>query len=138
MNHEDIANYANDNTLYISGKNMDEVFRFLKESPLVIFKWASDNQLQENASNCHVPLSTNEHVQVKIDTAQIENSSSEKLLGVTIDAKLSFEKHIEQIYPKSRAKLKALARIAPYMNIKKRKVLMKALFMAQFSYCPLI
>ena len=69
MNHEDIANYANDNTLYISGKNMDEVFRFLKESPLVIFKWASDNQFQENASNCHVPLSTNEHVQVKIDTA---------------------------------------------------------------------
>ena len=50
----------------------------------------------------------------------------EKLLGVTIDAKLSFEKHIEQIYAKARAKLKALARIAPFMNIKKKKVLMKA------------
>ena len=85
-----------------------------------------------------MPLSTNEHVQVKIDTSQIENSSSKKLLGVTIDAKLSFEKHIEQIYPKARAKLKALARIAPFMNFKKRKVLMKAYFMAQFSYCPLI
>ena len=41
-------------------------------------------------------LSTDEHVQVKIDTAQIENSSSEKLLVVTIDAKLSFKKNIEQ------------------------------------------
>ena len=85
-----------------------------------------------------MPLSTNEHVQVKIDTSQIENSSSKKLLGVTIDAKLSFEKHIEQIYPKARAKLKALARIAPFMNFKKRKALMKVYFMAQFSYCPLI
>ena len=47
----------------------------------------------------------------------------EKLLGVTIDAKLSFEKHIEQIYAKARAKLKALARIAPFMNIRKNKVL---------------
>ena len=56
---------------------------------------------------------------------------------MTTDAKLSFEKHIEQIYAKARAKLKALARIAPFMNIKKKKVLMKA-FMAQFSYCPLI
>ena len=56
---------------------------------------------------------------------------------MTIDAKLSFEKHIEQIYVKARTKLKALARIAPFMNIKKKKVLMKA-FMAQFSYCPLI
>ena len=44
-----------------------------------------------------MPLSTNENVQVKIDTSQIENSSSKKLLGVTIDAKLSFEKHIEHI-----------------------------------------
>ena len=66
-------------------------------------------------------LSTDEHVQVKIDTAQIENSSSEKLLVVTIDAKLSFKKNIEQIYTKARAKLKALARIAPFMNIKKKK-----------------
>ena len=43
-----------------------------------------------------------------------------------------------QIYAKARAKLKALARIANFMNIKKNKVLMKAFFMAQFSYCPLI
>ena len=83
-------------------------------------------------------LSTDEQVQVKIGTAQIENSSSKKLLGVTIDAKLCFEKYIEQIYAKARAKLKALARIAPFMNIKKKKVLMKAFFMAQFSYFPLI
>ena len=76
-------------------------------------------------------------MQVKTDTAQIENSFSKKLLGVTIDAKLSLEKHIKQIYPKARAKLKALARIAPFMNIKKKRVLMKAFFMAQFSYCPL-
>ena len=41
-------------------------------------------------------LSTDQHVQVNISAAQIENNSSEKLLSVTIelDAKLSFEKHI--------------------------------------------
>ena len=32
MNHEDIANYAGDNTPHISGKNIDEVIRFLEES----------------------------------------------------------------------------------------------------------
>ena len=79
-------------------------------------------------------LSTDEHVEVKIGAAQIENSWSEKLLGVTIDVKLSFEKHIQQIYAKIRAKLKALARMAPFRNIKKRKVLRKVFFMAQFSY----
>ena len=105
----------------VSGKNIDEVVKFLEEPSRVIFKWSSDNQFQANASKCHVLLSTDEHVQVKIGTAQIKNSSSEKLLGVTIDAKLSFEKHIEQICAKARAKLKALARIASFINIKKKK-----------------
>ena len=40
-------------------------------------------------------LSTDQHVQVNVDASQIENSSSEKLPDVTIDAKLSHEKHIE-------------------------------------------
>ena len=57
---------------------------------------------------------------------------------MTIDANLIFENYIEQIYAKARAKLKALAWIAAFMNIKKKKVLMKAFFMAQFNYCPLI
>ena len=70
-------------------------------------------------------IKTDEHVQVKISTAQIVNSSSEKLHGVTVDAKLSFLEDIEKIYAKSRAKLKALARISLFLNIKKKKVLMK-------------
>ena len=74
---------------------------------------------------------------VKIGTAQIENTQNEKLLGITIDSKLSFDKHIQQICSRASAKLKALARIAPFMNITKRKILMNAFFNAQFSYCPL-
>ena len=55
-----------------------------------------------------------------------------------MDAKLSFEKHIEQIYAKAKAKLKGLARLAPFMRGNKKKVLMKASFIAHCSYCPLI
>ena len=52
---------------------------------------------------------------------------------MTIDAKLSIGKYIEQIYAKARAKLKTLARMALFMNIQKKKVLLKAFFRAQFS-----
>ena len=38
MIHEDIANYANDNTLYVSGKHICEVVGFLEESSRIIFK----------------------------------------------------------------------------------------------------
>ena len=76
-------------------KSIAEVVRFLEESSRFFFKWFSYNQFQANANKCHVLLSTDQHVQVNIGAAQIENSSSEKLLSVTIDAKLCFEKHIE-------------------------------------------
>ena len=72
-----------------------------------------------------------------IGTAQIKNMQNEKLVGITTDSKLSFDKHIQQICSRTSAKLKALARIAPFMNITKRKILMNAFFNTQFSYCPL-
>ena len=96
-----------------------------------------DNQFQGNASKYHVLLSTDKQVHVNIGTAQIENMQNGKLLGITIDSKLSFDKHIQQICCRASAKLNALARIAPFMNIIKRKILMNASFNAQFSYCPL-
>ena len=70
MNHENIANYAEDNTHYVPGKNIDE-----RVGP-VIFKWFSDNKFQENASKCHVLLSFDRHVQVNIGAAKTKNNSS--------------------------------------------------------------
>ena len=84
-----------------------------------------------------IKLSTDKQVQVNIGTAQIENTQNEKLLGIIIDSKLSFDKHIQQICSKASDKLKALAKIVPFMNITKRKILMNSFFNAQFSYCPL-
>ena len=50
-----------------------------------------------------------------------------KLLGVTIDNQLKFENH-----------LTALARIAPYLNEDKRKLLVKTIFLTFFNYCSLV
>ena len=100
-------------------KNIGEVVKSLEEASHVIIKWFNHNQLQGNASNCPVLLSTDQQVYVIVSTAQIKNSQYEKLLGVTFDMKLSFNTYIQQICGKATTKLKALARIAPSMNIEK-------------------
>ena len=133
----DIANYADDNAPYVSGKNIEEVVASLEDVSEFIFQWFRDNQFQGHASKCHVLLSTDKQVHVNIGTAQIENTQNEKLLGITINSKLSFDRHIQQIGSRASAKLKTLARIARFMNITKRKILLNAFFNAQFSYCPL-
>ena len=68
---------------------------------------------------------------------QIKNSQSEKLLGITINNDLKFEDHINNICKKTRAKISALSRTAPYMDLLKIKQIISAFFKSQFSYSPL-
>ena len=58
----------------------------------------------------------------------IKSSTSEKLLGVTIDNKLKFHKYVKNICQKASRKLNALARLVNYMDLPKRRILMNAFF----------
>ena len=83
-------------------------------------------------------VSTNNTVKIKIGNFDITNSKSEKLLGVKFDHKLSFDDHISKLSEKASRKIYALSRVAPYITISKRRVLMNAFFKSQFSYCPIV
>ena len=76
--------------------------------------------------------------QININCHPIKNSSKEKLLGVTIDSELKFDKHIKNICNEAGKRISALARLAPYMNETKRRLLMKTFITSYFNYCPLI
>ena len=86
-----------------------------------------------------VPLSRSNELTVKINGKEKNKNSKnkEKLLGITIDKELKFEDHVNNICRKASAKISALPRIAPYMDLPRRKQIMNALFKSQFSYGPL-
>ena len=91
-----------------------------------------------NAEKCHLLTSTSEEVSVKIENEIIKNSLQEKLLGIVVDNRLTFEPHVKNLCKKAGQKLHALARIANYMDISKKRSIMNAFILSQFSYCPLI
>ena len=68
----------------------------------------------------------------------INNSLSEKLLGITFYYKLQFNKHIEYICQRASQKINALARLAPYMGTTKKRIIMNAFFKSQFNSFPLV
>ena len=82
-------------------------------------------------------MSSNESA-VKIEDFSIKNSTEEKLLGVKFDSNLSFENRVTSLCKKASQKLHALARTSHYMDLNKRKNLMKSFITSQFSHCPLI
>ena len=83
-------------------------------------------------------LSPYKPVTIKIKESAIESSNSEKLLGVTIDNKLSFDDHITILCRKTSQKLHALSRVASYMSFDKKRILLKTFITSQFNYCPLV
>ena len=61
-----------------------------------------------------------------------------KRLGVKFDYKLTFHSHVSDLWKNASRKINALARVAPYMSISKRHILLNAFFKSQFNYCALV
>ena len=134
----DIASYADNNTPYNFDFNLDNVISNLEKSTNSLLNWFRENHMKANADKCHLLVSSDERCTAKIEDFSIKNSTKEKLLGVKFDSNLSFEGHVTSLCKKASQKLHALARISHYMDLNKRRNLMKAFITSQFSYCPLI
>ena len=65
LNNVDLASYADDNTIYTTGENIDEVIFYLQESSKKLFKWFTDNQMNTNEDKCHLIVSTTELLRSK-------------------------------------------------------------------------
>ena len=101
-------------------------------------KWFNENAVEANADNGHLLITANEERNISIGEEKIQNSKSGKLLGVTIDNKLSFTEHVHKICDKASQKLNAVARLSSFMSLEKRRLIMKAFVNSQFGYCLLI
>ena len=61
-----------------------------------------------------------------------------KLLGITIDEKLTFTKQIANVCSLANNRLTALTRIKRFLSTEQTKYLSEAYIMSAFKYCPLI
>ena len=94
--------------------------------------------MKSNNDKCHLLVTTEKSVSIIIDGSNVANKKEPKLLGIKFDSSLSFEGHITNLCKTAIQKLQALAGIVNYMDLAKRKVLMKTFLTYPFSYCALI
>ena len=128
------ANYADDNTPYITAQNIESVIQILETDSNFLFRWLSVNILIPNPPKSYLLLNRRSS---ELFGKHIFNDKREKLLGILIDNELHFNDNVTKLCSKASQKLHALSRVAYYMNIQKRRIIMKAFIQAQFGYCPL-
>ena len=73
-----------------------------------------------------------------VNTFTVDESDEMELLGLTIDKKLNFSKHIDKLYCNAQYKLDALRRIRTYLSLEKAKMLGNAFIDSQFNHASLI
>ena len=138
VRHIKITNYADENTPYLCRNNADNVINDLEYDANILINWFNNNLLKINAKISHVLMVPEKNSQpIKIGDSSISCSSEETILGILIDNKLTFDRHVEQLCKKATQKLHALKRIAQYMSIKQKKLIMNTFIKSQFSCSPL-
>ena len=129
----DIASYADDNTPHTYDSDLYTVLSKLKNCTDNLFTWFNENHMIPNDDKCHLFVTTE-----KSEGSNVRNKKEQKLIGIKFDLSLSFKGHIINLCEKAVQKLHALARIVNYMDLPKRRVLMKAFITSQIRFCPLI
>ena len=94
--------------------------------------------MKANSDKSHILWSYSEPSAALVDGSAIESNTKEILLGITIDRDLTFDEHVNILCKTACRKLNALVRLAPFMKVDKKTMIMKAFIELQFGYCPLV
>ena len=75
---------------------------------------------------------------LEIDDEIISQCHKVKLLGITLDSKLNFDKHILELYRKVSKKVSGFPGLRNYLVNRQANILYKTTVLAHLNYCPLI
>jgi hypothetical protein len=141
MGFADLFNYADDNTVSCYDKDIDTVRTSLQRVSDVMLKWFNDNYMQANPDKFQLIIFGASDVtnnSVNINGNNINAEQNVVLLGVGIDQKLNFSKHIADICKKAGRKLNVLARMANTLDTDGKMCIFQCFIMSHFNYCPLV
>ena len=124
-----IANYDADETPHTTNKHQCHQETVLKNlnKDLILYL----EQTQKNITSLLAQMK-------KAFKRKIEISSSkcEKLLGIKIDSKLTFDSHVKYLCKKASQKLDTLLRVAYQFDFNQKKLLLNTFITLQSSYIP--
>ena len=140
VSSSNLSNCTDDNTLYASGFNLEEVKSCLSAAFDAVTEWFYENHMALNAGKCHFMClgkdTRNETFTFK--GLVMKNSKGQKILGVTIDNKLTFKSHIKNLCKKASQKIGSLSRLSNHLNNSQKGLALNSIVKSQFSYCPLV
>ena len=128
----DLLNFADDNTITAAERTIENLLSTLETESQAAIEWFKLNAMIVN------PKKLKDSHPLNINDLTINSENSVKLLGIEINNRLSFEKHISTLCNKASNQLNAIGRIQKFMGFKEKEVLLNSFVYSNFNYCPLV
>ena len=110
IEHSQVGNFADDNTIFTCGEILDEVTKCITNDTRMAMKWFKLNEMVANLDKFQLiffGLKEDHELSIEINGDVMKMSDTVKLLGVTIDSKLRFNEHVKIICQKTNNMVKA-------------------------------
>ena len=123
ISNSELLNFADDNTISAAKNIIEELISALgKESQAAIDSFVSNEMIVNPDKFQAIAVKRNNKIKdsysLNLNQEVMNSENSVKLLGVEIDNKLSFEKHISTLVKKASNQLNAISRIQKFMGFK--------------------
>ena len=140
IENSEICNFADDNTIFSCDSTFETVVFNLELDAKNILNWLQINQLVANPAKFQFILLGNsgKKLCLAINKNIIKLSDEVKLLGITIDSKLTFNSHVNGLCKSASKKIKCLYRVRNFTNQFQAKLLYNTYVLSIFNYCPLV
>ena len=140
-----IEQYADDSTLYATGKTSEDISTVLETNCDIVSNWMSENLLQLNADKTHILTlgtaerlaQTGSRLKVSMDGILLQEDLQhrETLLGIVIEANLKWHGQVETLLAKLKARLAGLAHVKHVLPYNEMKAVSEGLFGSVLGYC---
>ena len=141
INKSSTTNFADDNTIYAFGDNIEDVIYKLEADIENALNWFDANGMVANPNKFQLMfLGTKQRVKLclKIGKIYCLSTDSVVLLGIEIDWRLNFNKHASNITEKAKNKSKSLARLRYKLDSTQKTILYHSYVLSAFGYCPVV
>src|SRR5678815_5408213 len=94
------VSFADDTSILINDKNAESLSRKGVDTLTRIMKWIDANKLSLNLSKSSYIIFSNKQINdlnIKINNIELNRATNAKILGITIDEKLTFKDHINNL-----------------------------------------
>ncbi|CAB4019481.1 Hypothetical predicted protein, partial [Paramuricea clavata] len=137
IKHSKLSAYADATQISYADKDPAKVEEVINSDLSKVDKWYKENRMQRNLSKYQAIVmgKPNANLEFRCENTTIPNCEEMELLGVTMDNKLKFEKHVAKICRKMSQQTAVLKRMRNILPFEIRSNIYTCFIAPHFRYC---